>query len=131
VQAKVQRLKTGPIQLRDHTPTKKACSIKVAAPPLDSPFDGPVTYPGDIKTLVKSSKGRSGPPFNYQLQLIYYMRTQYQVCHFFGINHCSLINIHKNTNVTKIENIFFKCFYYEVSNMKLEQNISIVTNKCS
>jgi hypothetical protein len=28
----------------------------VAAPPLDSTCDGPVTYPGDIKTLVKSSK---------------------------------------------------------------------------
>jgi len=33
----------------------------VAAPPLDSPCDGPVTYPGDIKTLIKSSNGRSGP----------------------------------------------------------------------
>jgi len=33
----------------------------VAAPPLDSPCDGPVTYPGDTKILVKSSKGRSGP----------------------------------------------------------------------
>ena len=31
----------------------------MAAPPLDSPCDGPVTYPGDIKTLIKSSKGRS------------------------------------------------------------------------
>jgi len=29
----------------------------VAVPPLDSPCDGPVTYPGDIKTLIKSSKG--------------------------------------------------------------------------
>jgi len=33
----------------------------VAAPPLDSLCDGPVTYPGDTKILVKSSKGRSGP----------------------------------------------------------------------
>jgi hypothetical protein len=32
----------------------------VAAPPLDSPRDRPVTYAGDSKTLVKSSKGRSG-----------------------------------------------------------------------
>jgi hypothetical protein len=30
----------------------------VAAPPLDSPCDGPVTYPGDTKILVKSSKGK-------------------------------------------------------------------------
>jgi len=28
----------------------------VAAPPLDSPCDGLVTYPGDTKILVKSSK---------------------------------------------------------------------------
>jgi len=33
----------------------------VAAPPLDSPCDGPVTYPGDTKILEKSSKERSGP----------------------------------------------------------------------
>jgi len=26
--------------------------------------DGPVTYPGDIKTLIKSSKGRSAPTLN-------------------------------------------------------------------
>ena len=32
----------------------------MAAPPLDSPCDGPVTYPGDTKILIKSSKGRSG-----------------------------------------------------------------------
>jgi hypothetical protein len=32
----------------------------VAAPPLDSPFDGPVTYPGEFRTLIKSSKERSG-----------------------------------------------------------------------
>jgi len=35
--------------------------MKVAAPPLDSRCEGPVTYPGDIKTLIKSSKGRNGP----------------------------------------------------------------------
>jgi hypothetical protein len=33
----------------------------VEAPPLDSPCDGPVTYPGDIKTLRTPSKGTSGP----------------------------------------------------------------------
>jgi len=38
--------------------------IKVAAPPLDSPCDGPVTYPGDTKLLVNFSKGRSGPTLN-------------------------------------------------------------------
>jgi hypothetical protein len=32
----------------------------MAAPPLDSHCDGPVTYPGDIKTHIKSSKRRSG-----------------------------------------------------------------------
>jgi len=45
---------------------RKACrsrGIKVAAPSLDSHCDGPVTYPGDIKTLIKSSKERSGPKF--------------------------------------------------------------------
>jgi hypothetical protein len=31
----------------------------MAAPPLDSPCDGPVTYPGDINTLIKSSKGKA------------------------------------------------------------------------
>ena len=36
----------------------------MAAPPLDSPCDGPVTYPGDTKILVKSSKERSGPTLN-------------------------------------------------------------------
>ena len=30
----------------------------MAAPPLDLPCDGPVTYPGDIKTLRIPSKGR-------------------------------------------------------------------------
>ena len=28
----------------------------MAAPPLDSPCDGPVSYPGDTKLLEKSSK---------------------------------------------------------------------------
>ena len=36
----------------------------MAAPPLDSPCDGPVTYPEDIKTLRIPSKGRSGPTLN-------------------------------------------------------------------
>ena len=36
----------------------------MAAPPLDSPCNGPVTYPGDIKTLIKSSKGRNGSTLN-------------------------------------------------------------------
>jgi len=48
-------------------PYRKACrsrGIKVAAPPLDSPCDWPVTCPGDIKTLVKSSKGRPEPALN-------------------------------------------------------------------
>ena len=41
----------------------------MAAPPLDSPCDGPVTYPGDIKTLIKSSKGRRGPTHNMTTRL--------------------------------------------------------------
>ena len=36
----------------------------MAAPPLDSPCDGPETYPGDTKILIKSSNGRSGPTLN-------------------------------------------------------------------
>jgi len=35
----------------------------VAAPPLDSPCEGSVTYPGDTKILVKSSKGRGETNF--------------------------------------------------------------------
>ena len=35
----------------------------MGAPPLDSPCDRPVTYPGDTKILVKSSKGWSRPSF--------------------------------------------------------------------
>jgi hypothetical protein len=49
---------------------RKACrsiGIKVAAPPLESPCDGPVTYPGDIKALIKLSKGRSGPTLTYNI----------------------------------------------------------------
>jgi hypothetical protein len=38
----------------------------VAAPPLDLHSDGPVTYPGDIKTLRIRSKGRSGPTLKYK-----------------------------------------------------------------
>jgi hypothetical protein len=37
-------------------PYRKACrsrGIKVAAPPLDSPCDGPVTYPGDKKKILE------------------------------------------------------------------------------
>jgi len=33
----------------------------VAAPPLDATCDGLVTYPGDIKIFIKSSKEKSGP----------------------------------------------------------------------
>jgi hypothetical protein len=66
VQANVQRLKTGPIQVREHIPTEKYTGLEAPRwqPPLDSPCEGPVTYPGDIKTLVKSSKERSGPTLN-------------------------------------------------------------------
>jgi hypothetical protein len=74
VQVKVQRLKTGPIQLREHTLTEKhaglEASIKVAAPPLDLPYYRTVTYPGDSKTLIKSSKGRRVLTFN----IIYFIR---------------------------------------------------------
>ena len=45
----------------------------VAAPPLDSPCDGLVTYPGDAKILVKSSKGRSEPTWT---------QTDYQNKHY-------------------------------------------------
>jgi len=48
-------------------PYRKACrsrGIKVVAPPLDSPCDRMVTYPGDTKILTKSSKGRSRPTLN-------------------------------------------------------------------
>ena len=41
----------------------------MAAPPLDSPCDGPVTYPGDTKILIKSSNGRSGEGTNYILRI--------------------------------------------------------------
>jgi len=37
----------------------------VAAPPLDSPCEGPVTYPGDIKTLIKSSKRKKQADTQY------------------------------------------------------------------
>ena len=53
-----------PSSAKGEHPYRKACrsrAIKVAAPPLDSPCEGPVTYPGDIKTLIKFPKGRSGP----------------------------------------------------------------------
>ena len=55
-------------------PYRKACrsrGVKVAAPLLDSPCDWPVTYPGDAKILVKSSKRRSGPaPFAITKQVL-------------------------------------------------------------
>jgi len=44
----------------------------VAAPPLDLPCNGPVTYPGDIKTLRIPSKGTSGPTLNYNTLIIQY-----------------------------------------------------------
>ena len=53
-------------------PYRKACrsrGIKVAAPPLALPCDGPVTYPGDIKTLRIPSKGRSVPTLNMTTRL--------------------------------------------------------------
>jgi hypothetical protein len=43
----------------------------VAAPPLASHCDRPVTYPGYSKTLVKSSKGRSGPTLNIVCVCVY------------------------------------------------------------
>ena len=59
VQAKVQRLKTGPLSAKGAHPYRKACGsrgIKVAAPLLDSPCDSPVTYPGDSKNTRKILK---------------------------------------------------------------------------
>jgi hypothetical protein len=41
----------------------------MVVPPLDSLCDGPVTYPGDTKVLIKSSKGRSGPTLNMTKRL--------------------------------------------------------------
>jgi hypothetical protein len=58
-----KRLKLDPFAKGVH-PYRKACrsrGMKVAAPPLDSPCDRPVTYAGDSKTLIKSSIGISGP----------------------------------------------------------------------
>jgi len=49
---KVQRLKSGPIQLREHTPTEKHAGLEASrwqAPPLDSSCDRPVTHPVDSK----------------------------------------------------------------------------------
>ena len=45
----------------------------MAAPPLDSPCDGPVTYPGDTKILEKSSKGRSEPTLNIYIYIYIYI----------------------------------------------------------
>ena len=36
----------------------------MAAPLLDPTCDGPVTYPGDTKILIKSSNGRNGQTLN-------------------------------------------------------------------
>jgi len=47
----------------------------LATPPLDSLCDGPVTYPGDIKILLKSSKGRSGPTLNTKTRMTSYLLT--------------------------------------------------------
>jgi hypothetical protein len=60
-------MKLVPPSAKGAHPYRKACrsrGIKVAAPPLDSHCDRPVTYPGDNKILIKSSKGRSGPTLN-------------------------------------------------------------------
>jgi len=45
----------------------------MAAPPLDSTCDGPVTYPGDIKTLRIPSKGKSF--FMYISNFLHYQRS--------------------------------------------------------
>jgi len=50
----------------------------VAATPLDSPSDGPVTYPGDTKIIVKSSKGRSGLTLSMTAQNMVKEIKQYQ-----------------------------------------------------
>jgi len=39
--------------------------MKVAAPPLDSPCDGPVTYPGDIKNTHKILKRKKRTDTQY------------------------------------------------------------------
>jgi hypothetical protein len=41
---------------RAHPYRRASRGIKMAATPLDSLCERPVTYPGDIKTLIKSSK---------------------------------------------------------------------------
>jgi len=44
-------------------PYRKSCrprGIKVAAPPLDSPCDGSVTYPGDSKHYSKNPQKEKG-----------------------------------------------------------------------
>jgi len=57
VKAKAQRLKSAPIQLRENTPTEKHAGLEASRwqPHRYSPCDGPVTYPGDTKILVKFS----------------------------------------------------------------------------
>ena len=48
----------------------------MAAPPLDLPCDGPVTYPGDIKTFRIYSKGRSGPTHLLGITKLYKEKNQ-------------------------------------------------------
>ena len=69
----------------------------MAAPQLDSPCDGPVTYPGDTKILVKSSKGRSGPTLSLSLNPAIPQRNEnlYQ----FGKNINGVFSCNENTNV--------------------------------
>jgi hypothetical protein len=52
----------------------------VAAPPLDSLCERPVTYPGDSKILIKSSKGRSGPTLN---KFPYFLNIYHEFLGFF------------------------------------------------
>jgi hypothetical protein len=47
----------------------RSIGIKVAAPPLDLPCDGLVTYPGDIKTLRIPSKRRSSDIMSHQINV--------------------------------------------------------------
>ena len=72
----------------------------MAAPPLDSTCDGPVTYPGDTKLLETSSKGRSGPTLNTKINKITKIQFyKYEhivvkfVCEFFGCDYCVLLTI--------------------------------------
>jgi hypothetical protein len=70
VHAKIQCLKTGPIQLRKHTPTEKHAGLDASRwqPHPRFTCNGPVTCTVFIKTLTKSSKGRSGPTLNMTIR---------------------------------------------------------------